>query len=294
MVGDRLLAWGAFDTVEPFPSWARAASFVPLMDGTFRAANGACRLLGLRSERVFDEPWLATDLADYWGRRWNRFVGRTLTLEVFAPVKRRWGRVAGVLAAFLASGVLHELLFRAPLGRAEDGRFVAFFLVQAVAILAFARIMPGAADPRRPLRAPRRRVGRPARERAPLLRGDLQGGPAPRAHPPVAGPHGLTRALPRGPGAVGPRDGNWEACESRRPAAPWHPREWIPPARLAVLAADPCRVHPSGPGAPPVGTRPGGVPCSAPAVGAPRPSRAKEAPVNVPLDLSAPRARTPA
>lgn len=142
VVGDRLLAWGAFDSVEPFPSWARAASFVPLMDGTFRAANGACRLLGLRSERVFDEPWLMTDLADYWGRRWNRFVGRTLTLEVFAPVKRRWGRVYGVLAAFFASGVLHELLFRAPLGRAEDGRFVAFFLVQGLAILAFARLMP--------------------------------------------------------------------------------------------------------------------------------------------------------
>ncbi len=143
VVGDRLRAWGAFDTAEPFPSWARAASFVPLMDGTFRAANGGCRWLGLRSERVFDEPWLMTDLADFWGRRWNRFVGRTLALEVFAPVKRRGGRVAGVLAAFLCSGVLHELLFRAPLGRAEDGRFVAFFLVQGLAILAFARLLPG-------------------------------------------------------------------------------------------------------------------------------------------------------
>ncbi len=143
VVGDRLRAWGAFHAGEPFPSWARAASFVPLMDGTFRAANGGCRWLGLRSERVFDEPWLLSDLADYWGRRWNRFVGRTLALEVFAPVKRRWGRVAGVLAAFFASGVLHELLFRAPLRRAEDGRFVAFFLVQAVAILVFARLLPG-------------------------------------------------------------------------------------------------------------------------------------------------------
>ncbi len=143
VAGDRLLAWGALGSPEPLASWARAVSFIPLMDGAFRAANGACRLLGLRSERVFDEPWFMADLADFWGRRWNRFVGRTLSLEVFAPVKRRWGRVAAVLATFFASGVLHELLFRAPLDRAEDGRFVAFFLVQALAILVFARLMPG-------------------------------------------------------------------------------------------------------------------------------------------------------
>jgi len=140
---DRLRAWGAFGRAGPFPSWAQAASFVPLMDGTFRAANRGCRWLGLRSERVFDEPWLMTDLADSWGRRWNRFVGRTLALEVFAPVKRRWGRIAGMLAALFASGVLHEVVFRAPLGRAEDGRVVAFFLVQAVAILSFAKLLTG-------------------------------------------------------------------------------------------------------------------------------------------------------
>ena len=143
VAGDRLLAWGALGSPEPLASWARAVSFIPLMDGAFRAANGACRLFGLRSERVFDEPWFMADLADFWSRRWNRFVGRTLSLEVFAPVKRRWGRVAAVLATFFASGVLHELLFRAPLGPAEDGRFVAFFLVQAFAILVFARLLPG-------------------------------------------------------------------------------------------------------------------------------------------------------
>jgi len=143
VAGDRLLAWGALGSPEPLASWARAVSFIPLMDGAFRAANGGCRLLGLRSERVFDEPWFMADLADFWSRRWNRFVGRTLSLEVFAPVKRRWGRVVAVLATFFGSGVLHELLFRTPLDRAEDGRFVAFFLVQALAILAFARLLPG-------------------------------------------------------------------------------------------------------------------------------------------------------
>ena len=133
---------GLFDLPEPLPSWARAGSFVLLLDGAFRAGHGAFRAAGCRSEEVFRDPWRMDGLADFWGRRWNRFVGDTLALEVYRPVERRAGRALAVLAAFLVSGVLHEILIGVAV-RAPDGRYLAFFLAQGVGILALARLPSG-------------------------------------------------------------------------------------------------------------------------------------------------------
>lgn len=129
-------------------AWSRAASFVLLLDGGFRAAAGAQRALGYHAEDVFREPWRLLDLADFWGRRWNRFIARTLAVEVYAPVKRRAGRVAAVFAAFLVSGVFHEAILRLSTKRPEDGRFTTFFLLQAVGIVATSFLrLPGRAGP---------------------------------------------------------------------------------------------------------------------------------------------------
>lgn len=117
-------------------TWSRAASFVLLMDGGFRAAAGLQRSLGWHAEDLFREPWAMADLADFWGRRWNRFIASSLALEVYAPVRRRAGRVAAVLAAFLVSGVFHEAILRLSTARAEDGRYTTFFLLQALGIVA--------------------------------------------------------------------------------------------------------------------------------------------------------------
>jgi hypothetical protein len=129
------------------PAWpwlaavARAGTFVLVFDGAFRAVEGAVAALGWRPDGVFREPWKLSDISDFWGERWNRFVGRTLALEVFAPARRRFGRAAAVLLTFFHSGVLHEALFR---GAADgpDGRYVAFFLIQGLAVLATAADRP--------------------------------------------------------------------------------------------------------------------------------------------------------
>ena len=124
----------------PYPAaWVRLLAFGGLLDGGFRALEGLIAAFGARPERVFRRPWAANDLADFWGRRWNRFVGRTLALEVFAPVKRRVGRPAGVFAAFLASGLLHEALFRGSTP-GPAGRYVAFFLLHGLGVVLTARV----------------------------------------------------------------------------------------------------------------------------------------------------------
>jgi hypothetical protein len=135
------LAVGAFGRPEPIPAWLRCASFVLLLDGAFRATAGALRSRGFLAEDLFRDPWASRDLAEFWGRRWNRFIGRTIALDVYAPVKARVGRVAAVLAAFFMSGVFHELLFGLPAW--SDGRYVAFFLAHGVATLALGALVAG-------------------------------------------------------------------------------------------------------------------------------------------------------
>jgi hypothetical protein len=124
----------------PFPAaWSRAASFVLLLDGFFRLARGVLEASGYSSESVFRDPWKMSDLAEFWSRRWNRFVATTLAVEVYGPVRRRAGRVAAVLATFLVSGVIHEVIFDLP-APGSGGRWTAFFLIQGIAILALSTL----------------------------------------------------------------------------------------------------------------------------------------------------------
>ncbi|KAF2544784.1 hypothetical protein F2Q70_00023525 [Brassica cretica] len=75
--------------------------------------------LGCDLEPQSNKPYLATSLQDFWGRRWNLMVPAILRAAVYAPMRqvseRRmssgWGLFPGVLAAFIVSGLYHELLF---------------------------------------------------------------------------------------------------------------------------------------------------------------------------------------
>ncbi|KMT02545.1 hypothetical protein BVRB_9g202320 [Beta vulgaris subsp. vulgaris] len=75
--------------------------------------------LGLGLDPQFNEPYLATSLQDFWGRRWNLMVSDILRLSVFNPIRRvfsplvgkRWALVVGMIAAFTVSGLMHELIF---------------------------------------------------------------------------------------------------------------------------------------------------------------------------------------
>lgn len=125
-----------------FPaSWSRAATLTLYFDGGFRGAMGFVAAAGFSTERIFRAPWLLADLGDFWGRRWNRFIGRTLHVEVFARLQRRFGRALAVMGAFVASGILHEVLF-VLLSGTPPGEYLAFFGLQGVALLLGARLFP--------------------------------------------------------------------------------------------------------------------------------------------------------
>lgn len=75
--------------------------------------------LGLQFAPQFNEPYLTTSLQDFWGNRWNLMVSDILRLTVHNPIRnmaspligRRQAMVIGILASFLVSGLMHELIY---------------------------------------------------------------------------------------------------------------------------------------------------------------------------------------
>jgi alginate O-acetyltransferase complex protein AlgI len=77
---------------------------------------GICDLLpwllrwaGFAVPLLFDRPWAATSLAEFWSRRWNlAFVDMNRRLFL-RPLYRTFGKRGSRFALFALSGVLHEL-----------------------------------------------------------------------------------------------------------------------------------------------------------------------------------------
>nr|XP_043630649.1 probable long-chain-alcohol O-fatty-acyltransferase 5 [Erigeron canadensis] len=73
-------------------------------------------LIGVELEPPSNEPYLATSLQDFWGRRWNLIVTNTLRQTIYKPVKsifpnKKWAWLPAIVASFIVSGLMHELLF---------------------------------------------------------------------------------------------------------------------------------------------------------------------------------------
>ncbi|OAX39692.1 hypothetical protein K503DRAFT_791816 [Rhizopogon vinicolor AM-OR11-026] len=57
----------------------------------------------------FDSPWCATSLGDFWGRRWHQWFRHVFIFIGGRPLSLLFGRAAGVIGAFLASGIFHHV-----------------------------------------------------------------------------------------------------------------------------------------------------------------------------------------
>ncbi|CAJ2658259.1 unnamed protein product [Trifolium pratense] len=77
------------------------------------------KILNVDLEPQFDKPYLSTSLQDFWGKRWNITVNRVLHPTVYDPVMnissrligRKWAPVPGILATFVVSAMMHEVVF---------------------------------------------------------------------------------------------------------------------------------------------------------------------------------------
>lgn len=99
-------------------------------------ATMARAVLGLELEPQFNEPYLATSLQDFWGRRWNLMVTSILRPTVYKPalhgfsraLGRKWASPPAVFFTFVVSGLMHELMFFY-LGRMDPTWEVTWFFV---------------------------------------------------------------------------------------------------------------------------------------------------------------------
>ena len=84
---------------------------------------------------VFDNPWCATSLSDFWGRRWHQLYRHTFLLGAY-PFSIVLGRAGTVMGAFLSSALLHHLLTILLDSQSEMWRMLVGFGMMAPGILA--------------------------------------------------------------------------------------------------------------------------------------------------------------
>jgi hypothetical protein len=114
----------------PLPAAALALPALSLMFhfGLLRLLTGFWRGQGFDVTPPFDAPWRANDLRDFWSHRWNRAFSEMATLVAYRPVARVLGAPGGRLAAFVLSGLLHELAISVPARGGYGGPMLYFLL----------------------------------------------------------------------------------------------------------------------------------------------------------------------
>ncbi len=107
------------------------AAYLCVFDGLFVLGTGLLRIAGVRVLDLSRNPILAVTPAEFW-RRYNCEVNRFGRENVYSVLRARLGRTGAMLAVFGMSGILHEYLAAAIIGRVQ-GYQLAFFGVNAIA-----------------------------------------------------------------------------------------------------------------------------------------------------------------
>ena len=116
--------------------WIGMVGLVLLLHfGTFHVLSLGWRSLGVNAMPVMRNPMRSTSLAEFWGRRWNTAFHELATRFTFRPLRARVGRTGATLLAFLASGLIHELVISVPAG-AGYGLPSVYFMVQGLGVAA--------------------------------------------------------------------------------------------------------------------------------------------------------------
>ena len=89
---------------------------------------------GIDAHHIFRSPALARSVSDLWGSRWNLAFRDLSHSLVYQPLVARLGVAGASLAAFAASGLVHELLISVPAG-AGYGLPTAYFLIQWLGVI---------------------------------------------------------------------------------------------------------------------------------------------------------------
>jgi hypothetical protein len=101
--------------------------------GLFHVLSCLWRSLGRDAPPLMDWPIAACSVSEFWGRRWNRAFRDLAHRLLFRPLEPALGARGALIAGFLASGLIHELVISLP-ARAGYGGPTIYFLLQAAGI----------------------------------------------------------------------------------------------------------------------------------------------------------------
>ncbi|RYD40655.1 MAG: hypothetical protein EOP85_13895, partial [Verrucomicrobiaceae bacterium] len=82
--------------------------------GALRVLKGGMRAAGFPVRTLFPNVLETRGIGDFWSRRWNVGYSQMMQRLVGRPVEAAAGADAGLMAVFLASGILHELAITLP------------------------------------------------------------------------------------------------------------------------------------------------------------------------------------
>jgi alginate O-acetyltransferase complex protein AlgI len=102
--------------------------------GIFNLVAGAWRRAGVDVHALFRAPLRSRSLAEFWGRRWNLAFSEMTAIGVYRPLSGVAGKRVAVVAAFLFSGLLHELAISLPV-RAGFGLPLLYFAIHGALML---------------------------------------------------------------------------------------------------------------------------------------------------------------
>ena len=77
---------------------------------------------------VFVAPHRSESLGEFWSRRWNLAFSEMTSSAVYRPLAARAGRGVALAAAFLLSGLLHEMAISLPVRTGYGGPLAYFAL----------------------------------------------------------------------------------------------------------------------------------------------------------------------
>ena len=146
MLAMLLLATLAFLVIArtaPVDRGARALRWFAGIVGAYAGFDGLCAgfrvawsAIGFELSNPHDHPVKSRTVAEFWGERWNRVVGRWLRVHCFIPLARRRQAHLGLAAAFVASTVIHVYMAWAALDARAGLMWGVFFGMQIPIVFA--------------------------------------------------------------------------------------------------------------------------------------------------------------
>lgn len=134
------LFWGAprlVRSADPLiVGWVGLLGLIFLLHfGAFHLASVFWRWRGIEATPLMRAPIAARSLGEFWGTRWNTAFHILARDYIVAPLRLRLGIPLATMAAFAASGLVHEVVISLPV-RAGFGLPMGYFLLQGLGVLA--------------------------------------------------------------------------------------------------------------------------------------------------------------